>query len=273
MFSSLERNALDNIDVVEMLINVHKETEGKCAPGIRNNVKVYTVSSCVTRLYAVYENFIKAAMSDYLDILSELVKFSALTNEFKNNYRLGISHLLAKVDQGRYKHLSHENIVKWYYEALNDKSKYRFVTDALTRHEQNMRLNIVLDIYSRIDLKELGGWLSKHPEIKALYEDKDSIYQQLEAEVTDFVKTRNEASHGGMDSLISEQNLYRYCNIVRAFIKALTCYLSKDLLIRRMELGTAIRLGITTEVFPKSSAFIAKLCDGAEIAAGAVFIL
>jgi len=117
MFSSLEKNALDNIDVVEMLVNVHRETEEKCDISIRNNVKAYTVSSCVTRLYAVYENYIKAAMSDYLDILSELVKFSALTEEFKNNYRLGISHLLAKVDQGRYQRLSHENIVKWYYEG------------------------------------------------------------------------------------------------------------------------------------------------------------
>jgi hypothetical protein len=197
MFSSLEKNALDNIDVVEMLVNVHRETEEKCDISIRNNVKAYTVSSCVTRLYAVYENYIKAAMSDYLDILSELVKFSALTEEFKNNYRLGISHLLAKVDQGRYQHLSHENIVKWYYEALNDEKKYRFVTDALTRHEQNMRLNIVLDIYARINLKELRGWLSKHPEIKSLYEEKDSVYQQLESEVTNFVKTRNSASHGG----------------------------------------------------------------------------
>lgn len=148
------------------------------------------------------------------------------------------------------------------------------MTDALTRHEQNMRLNIVLDIYARINLKELRGWLSKHPEIKSLYEEKDSVYQQLESEVTNFVKTRNSASHGGMDHLEGEQDLYRYCNVVRALIKALTCYLSKDILMRKMELGTAIKLGTATEVFPKSSAFVAKLCKGAEMAIGdEIFLL
>lgn len=155
MFDAIEHKAIEEIEVVSLLIDINNRELKNHEASIRQSIRQYNVSSCVTRLYAIIEKFIETIISDYLDALSELVRFSALPNELKNEYRIGISHILSKIEQGRFIHLNHENVVEWYYNAIKDLEGYRFITDALTRHEQNFRLNIIETAFSKIQLKNL----------------------------------------------------------------------------------------------------------------------
>ena len=111
MFSALENRCLQDIDTIYVLLDSH-ESLIETRPDISHKIKIYSVSACVTRLYAIYENFVETAVSDYLDSLSECVKFDLLPYELKTEYRMGISYILSKIDQGRYDHLTHENIIK-----------------------------------------------------------------------------------------------------------------------------------------------------------------
>ena len=111
MFSALEDRCLNDIDVINFIIDSHSKLSDT-KTDLRQKIKVFSVSSCVTRLYAIYEYFIETALSDYLDSLSECINFFDLSEEFKKNYRLGISHVLSKIDQRKYNHLNHENIMK-----------------------------------------------------------------------------------------------------------------------------------------------------------------
>ncbi len=270
MFLSLQNKSVEDINIVRLLISAHTDFAQSEAAESRNRIKVYAVSSCVTRLYAIYENFIETALSDYLDSLTELVRFSSLPDPLKIEYRMGVSYLLGKIDQGRYKHLSHENIVKWYYEALNDRENYNLVNAALVRHEQNLRLNIIDSLFSRIQLHNIRNWLSDHPEIKALYPDEGSIIEQFESELKDFVQFRNDASHGTIDSLEGEDNLNRLCEMLIAFVKAITSYLTKSLLSVMENNGKATHLGDVTESFEQNGAFITKVFEGTKISEGEI---
>jgi hypothetical protein len=273
MFSSLEKKCLEEIDVVRLLIDVHNENSSAREAQLRKRMKVYSVSSCVTRLYAIYERFVETAVSDYLDALSDCASFESLSAGFKNEYRMGISHILSKIDQGRYDHLNHEEVVKWYYGAITNGQPYRFVTDALTRHEENLRIQAVENILNKIQLTDLGRWLAVHPKLKELYPDELSFYPQLEAEVRSFVQLRNDASHGTLEDLEGRDNLIRLCDLTNNLIVAIAAYLRKSLIIQLEQAGKIKKIGAITESFT-NGAFVFKAKNGVSVKVGStIYIL
>jgi len=259
MFSSLTTNTLEQISVVEQFVSAHEQLIAQQDSSARRRMKVYAVSACVTYLYAIFEHFVEISISDYLDGIPELIRYQALTDELKNDYRIGISHILSKIDNERYSHLVHENVVKWYHEAITNTESYRFVTEALTRHDQNLRLNIIENLYSRVQIKDLRSWLCHHMEIKTLYSESASIFQQLESELRNFIQLRNDASHGGIDDLEGKDNLQRYCRLIKGLVIALSSYLHKSLLLKRSMAGKVKMVGVVSESFARNGAFIVKL--------------
>jgi hypothetical protein len=268
MFLSLQNKTIAEIEIVRLIIKSHSDLADTVTAEKRNGIKVYAVSSSVTRLYAIYESFIETAISDYLDSLSEFKRFSSLSSSLKEEYRNGISYILGKVNQGRYRHLNHENIVRWYYEALSDKENYKFISDALIRHEQNLRLNMVDSLFSRIQLKDFKSWVASHPDIKALYQDDSAITEQFESELKAFIQLRNDAAHGAIDSLEGDERLIRQCEVVAAIVKAASSFLTKSLIKIMEDSGALIHLGHVTESFGENGAFVAKVKKDMEIAEG-----
>lgn len=268
MLDGLTSNAIEQISIVEQLIDIHElAVEGK-DPSTRSRMKVYAVSSCVTNLYAIYERFVESAISDYLDALPELSQFTELSSELRNEYRIGISYILSRIDNERYKNLGHENVIRWYHEALSNKANYRFVSEALTRHEQNLRLNSLGNLLAKIQLNELTAWLTNSPTIKLLYDSNLSIIEQLEAELKIFIQVRNDAAHGGLDDIEGKENLQRYCKLIRSLIESISAYMHKSLFTKRIIAKKNLSIGRVTEVFQNAGAFIAQLSDKSSIRVG-----
>lgn len=259
MFESLKSNSLAQINIVKELIHIHETSSIEKDPDVRKGIKIYAVSACVINLYAIYERFVEDAISDYLDALPELFSYINLPSELRNDYRIGISHILSKIDNERYNHLGHENVIRWYHEALSNTKEYRFVTEALTRHEQNLRLNTLENLFSKIRLTELNAWLSKSKFIVSLYTDNAAIKEQLEAELKIFIQVRNDAAHGGLDTLDGKDKLLRYCELIESLIRSLSEYMYLSLLRQRIEVNRSRYIGKVSEVFPRNNAFVAKM--------------
>ena len=267
MFYTLENKCIDEINVVKIMIDNHERLSKQHAQ-LTNQIKFFSVSSCVTRLYAIYENFVETAISDYLDTLSECVTFASLSEEFKTEYRLGISIILSKIDQGRYDHLNHENIIKWYYEAISNAATYKFISQALTRHEQNLRLNIVEQLLAKIQVKDLKAWLNNHTLIKELYDDHTALFEQLESEMKNFIQLRNDAAHGTLSSLESKDNLFRLCDLNIAVIKSIGSYFRKFSLSHLTNSGRMNEIGVVSESFGRNGAFVALVKRGTHLKLG-----
>lgn len=265
MFSKLLSKALDQIAVVETFIDLHNDYVKTVAQENGARIKTYAVTACITRLYAIYERFIESILADYLDALPELIKFESLSEGFKKSYRHGISSILSKIDSERYCHLKHENVVEWYHQAISGNAQYRFVTEALTHHEQNLRLGIISELLSRIDLKDLDPWICHSAHIKALYEEQTELRTQLDSELKLFIELRNDVSHGSLESLEGKDNLRRYCKVIRSFIGMLSEYCHKNLLFYRVSSGRMILVGEVTEIFPRANAFIIQLDLGCSL--------
>jgi hypothetical protein len=262
MFGGLESNALEQIAVAEAAISNHEVFLREQPSERQGSVRIYAVTSCVTRLYAVYEHFVESLISDYLDAIPELESYAELSVGLRQEYRIGISHILGRLDSERYSHLKHENVILWYHQAISNAPVYRFVTEALTRHDINLRLNVVENLISRLDLQGFRGWLVCSEEIVSLYEEQTAIIEQLEAELRSFVLLRNDAAHGSLQALEGRDNLVRYCRLISALVKTMTAYFSRSLLMNRARVGKSRKIGIVTEVFPKAGAFIAQLDAG-----------
>ena len=268
MFGGLESNALEQIAVAKAAISNHEDFLRAQPSERRGSVRIYAVTSCVTRLYAVYEHFVESLISDYLDAIPELGPYAKLSDGLRKEYRIGISHILGKLDSERYGHLTHENVILWYHQAISNSPNYRFVTEALTRHDTNLRLNIVETLISRVDLQGFRSWLVNSEEIAFLYEEQTAIVEQLEAEIRSFVQLRNDAAHGSLQALEGRDNLMRYCELIAALVKTMATYFSRCLLLKRVEAGRCRKIGTVTEIFPRAGAFVAQLDAGSELATG-----
>ncbi|RYY47494.1 MAG: hypothetical protein EOO06_12375 [Chitinophagaceae bacterium] len=257
MFAALEQRSLADIDIVRYFINRNEEAvNGSGKP--RKEIRVYAVSACVTRLYAIYERFVETIISDYLDALAECVPFVALSDGFKAEYRMGISIVLSKLDHARYAHLNPENVIEWYHQAMSNVSPYRFVNEALIRHDQNLRLNIVEELLKRIQIGDVKSWISKHPQVKALYPGASSVHEQFESEVKDFVQLRNDAAHGTLDDLEGVDNLLRLCDVVHALVLSIGSFFRKSILGHFVSSSKVLPLGRVIDSF-SNGAFVAKL--------------
>lgn len=268
MFGGLESNAIEQIAVAQAAISNHEAFLLAQPSERQGSVRIYAVTSCVTRLYAVYEHFVESLISDYLDAIPELSTYANLSDGLRKEYRFGISYILGKLDSERYSHLTHENVILWYHQAISNSPTYRFVTEALTRHETNLRLNIVENLISRVDLQGFRSWLVNSEQITSLYEEQTAIVEQLEAELRGFVQLRNDAAHGSLQTLEGRDNLVRYCEMIAALVKTMAAFFSRSLLLNRVRVGKARKIGTVTEVFFKAGAFIAQLDAGSELETG-----
>jgi MAE_28990/MAE_18760-like HEPN len=268
MFDALLENALKQIEIVEVLLTEHDSYAHLQSPERERLVKQYAAASCVTRLYAIYEHFVESLITDYLDAIPELLTYASLPNGLKEEYRMGISHVLGKLNAGRYEHLTHENVIRWYHEALSGVKTYRFVAEALTRHDQNLRLSVLESLMKRIDLNELRSWLANCPFVVYLYQEQSAVVEQLESEIKELVQIRNDAAHGVLENLPGINILERYCVVIRAVLRSLAAYCHLNLLQRLANAGRMLSIGRVTEVFERAGAFIAQLDSGVEIRVG-----
>lgn len=261
MFETLETNALNRISTIREMIELHSR-EAIIQNSTSTSIKEYSLASTITRLYAVFENLVESLISDYLDAISELIPYEQLPEKFRKEYRLGVSIILGKLDHERYAHLSLENIVNWYHDAISNKQPYKIITQALTRHDENLRMSALNEMFGKINLLQLTVWLCKHPRIKQYYSGNSPTEEQLANELKDLVQLRNDAAHGSLDNLEGEDELIKRCDFIEAILISICSFVRNELLLKLEDANQLIIIGTVTEVFNRSQAFILTLNKG-----------
>lgn len=267
MFQALVDKSKENIATIMLLIDTHEAISLNETAHRRHEIKSYSQASSLTRLYAVYESFIEKILSEYLDFLSATYVFNEMSDGFKKEYRLGISHLLSKIDQGRYSHLNHDDIVTLYYRAINNHNSYQFVNDALIRHEQNFRLNILESLFSRVGLEGFCSWLVSNRNMLSYYDGAEISKEVVESKIKEFVQLRNDASHGEIDDLISSEVLKDYCNFLLSLIETIREFLMKSVIDKMEVKEKLLMLGKVTESF-SNNAVVIKSATSSKISIG-----
>lgn len=265
MLSQLAIKANKDIDVVKIALHLQIRSLEEFEGAERTKIRQHAFATSVTRIYAIFESFVNRALSDYLDFLSDAMTYESLPAGLKDEYRIGISHVLSKLHHDRFKNLIHETLVDKYHRAINNFSKYQFVTQALIRHDANLKLDVITGLFARLQLKDFDKWIENNSKIRSLYIDNEKIKERFDAELRKFIQDRNDCSHGLPENIGSEASILRYCELIDSAIFAISTYLNKNIINLKFQSGTAFKVGIVTEVFEKPRAYVAKINSGAII--------
>lgn len=218
----------------------------------------YDHCAVLIRLYATYEIFVEELISEYLFLLPTLYDYADLDDSFHTEHRNGIAHLLQKLDMDRYKTLAAEKVVKSYLEAISGMKAYEILPQTMLRYEQNLRLNILDMLFSRVSITGVHSWLNSHRIMKSFLVDIRGEQNTLDSELTSFIEYRNEVAHGRVEKILGPEELLAYCEFVDALCQALNERLNHCIISRQLEIGTAQEIGIVTERY-RNRVFVAKI--------------
>ena len=233
MFNTLTTNSIQEVSTIIRFVQVLYETsdfheEGKIVfsnkPPIRTEWRVFISNSTITSLYASYEKFTRKILTDYLDFLTSCTKYSDLDETLKENYRIGISDILRKINSNQYRHLNYETIIEIYHHAINGHS-YRLAPEAITQHENNLRFDILAHQVGKVGATNFKEWVARDEWLKGFFIEEEKIPELLKSELDKFIAIRNDISHGISSNIEGKDQLIEYCFLVISLMRCLQEFL------------------------------------------------
>ncbi|MEN4568891.1 MAE_28990/MAE_18760 family HEPN-like nuclease [Pantoea agglomerans] len=260
MLEVIKDNTEKDIIVVLDVFNDIYSGLAKASQTKVTKIRQYAYATAVTRLYAIFEHFVEKTLSSYLDYLSENKTYANLSPGLKREYRIGFSHVLSRIDQPRFSSLNHEDLIEKYHRAINEGvSNYQFIAEALIRHDNNLRPNVIFELFSRLGLTGLENWLIMSAKEYGLYDSEERIKEQFESELNNFIEVRNDSSHGVPEQIGSQSILQRHCELIFLLVNSITSFVEKEIFILLQLAGKTFKIGNVTEVFNRAGASVAKV--------------
>lgn len=201
--------------------------------------QIYDHCAALTRLYSIYERFVVALVSEYVQLLPELYQaYSELPPAVTTQHRLGIGQILLKMgEKGPYKDLEEQVIVRELATGLSGAAGYKLLANAFFIERQNLRLNLLCQLFSTLDFQNCVQFVTGHPDVRRFLRDERGDSSSAEKELSDLVEFRNEAAHRKVDNVLSIDAIASFGRFIVAFATALADMVEERILHRRVELG------------------------------------
>ena len=276
MYDALLQNSLRSIDAVRRHLlssdgfrALVAQTQLKCAgdkkpcfdlSAIQSNVptatdwKIIDHCAAVTRLYAIYEQFVHELLAEFLAFLESNVPYSGLDQGLRKEHRRTLGIVLSNMDRDKYKSLSFDAVIADVAGAFSDGGRYRLLPEAMLSHDQNLRLGELQILFSRCGIVGVSDWLQKHRVVKEYFSKVARQSDKVEAELGDFINYRNDAAHGGVnvDSVLGVNSLVEYADFLTALLVALTECVSAAVIDKAVQFEKLHQAGVVKENFSKN---------------------
>jgi hypothetical protein len=220
--------------------------------------RIYEHCAVLTRLYAVYEDFVEELISDWLILLPGLYPcYSDLEETIRNTHQMGVGRLLTELKKSRYKHLSSEKVMQGLFYGTTGEKEYELLPDAFLIHEQNFRRETLDRLFANSGIPNAWVWVEKHRAIKYFLEEIRGNENTPEGELNEFISYRNDAAHGFTDEVLGASALLELCDFVDALSQSLAELVTYQVIKRKELIGQIREVGKITEWFKKSNAGVA----------------
>ena len=225
--------------------------------------RIYDHCAAVTKLYAIYENFVEDLIREWLSLLPQLyLNYTDLDERIRNTHKLGVGRLLIDLNKNRYEHLTIEDVVNGLYIGINNKNNYELLADAFLFHEQNLRRDILDKLLADAGISNSWAWIDRHKSIKNFVEEVRGSQNTVEGELNELISYRNEAAHGALiDDFLRSNALLELCDFIESLCQSLNDLFVYQAIDRKTKNGGATKIGKITEWFKKSKAGIAKVSN------------
>jgi hypothetical protein len=239
----------------------------------RRDWLIFNHCASLTRLYAIFSGFVEGALEEWLRELPKLYeRYSSLPEVLRYEHKAGVARLLPKVGEGRFKHLTAENILRGIYFGVSIESGYDLPVEAYLIQDRNLKTEVLCDLFRRVGLSQLREWIRAHSDLQAFMNQAYGDQQTAEAQLDTLVDYRNEAAHGlDVAEVLSEQEQVKLAEFVSVLGAVLVEFIEFTYWQLRCEGKTAVLVGSVTEYFKEPDAFIAKVAK-ARIEVGQVLV-
>ncbi len=232
----------------------------KLAVGIPSNTDWRTYDHCVAliRIYAVYEMFIEELITSSLSLLPNLYSYEDLTTKMRNEHRNGIANLLPKLHYARYSHLTPHQLITDYHKALSGQQPYVIAPESFLRHEQNLNLSTLQELFSKLGIDNNEAWLSNHRLIKEYFIIKGSR-STAKSELNAFLEYRNAAAHKKIENILGKESLLNYSLFIESLCEVMYERVYHWLEEQKIILGNKAYIGEVNKSFRKGRIIIAMI--------------
>lgn len=206
--------------------------------------QLFDHSAGITRMYALYEQFIVDLVTAYIDQLPSFYpRYSDLPEAIHKQHRIGVGQLLQKwSESGLYGHLSEETIAAGLADGLCGTRCYRLLSDAFLLDVENYRPAALTKLFGYLGFQNCLSYVRKHSRLQAFMAASGDSTETLDSILTAIVRLRNEAAHGTVSEVVSTTELLRLADFI-----VIVCGVLVEML-ERHALKLAISAGHCQEV-------------------------
>lgn len=232
-----------------------------------NDWRRYEHCSVVTRLYAIYENFVEELVSLWLQNLPNLIlSYSELNEKFQNKYRAGVGRVLQNLDKQKYHYLSLNDVVRDFYYGLSnlaefEENQYSLLPEAfLVDIEQNLRKEELEKLLNTIDINDCWKWIEKHEDIRYFIEEIRESENTVEHELKQWIQYRNDAAHSMIQNTwLNKDDLLNLATFAKALCKSLADLLTYRRILLMEEKKKIKNIGTISKWYDNPKAAVAKV--------------
>ncbi len=183
---------------------------------------LYDHCAAVTRLYAIFEDFVDSIVKEYLEALPGIYpSYINLPATVINQHRLGVAQILSKLgDKGLFKHLSERDALTGISEG-NLGRDYVLLPDAFLTDTQNYRVDQVNQVFSYLDIVNIWAGVEKHRALLQYMLSRDSN-ETPRTILNKLVEDRNFASHSSVSYVMSTPELISLASFLEAAVLAIS---------------------------------------------------
>lgn len=277
MFQELLATVKENVSTVRSVIKtndglrkivfgkntVTKQTFNALLQDIPNlqGWRIYDHCSAITRLYAIYENFVEDLIRQWLELLPILFPlYSDLEERIRNTHQIGVGRLLLELNKNRYEHLSIDEVIRGLFHGIIGEAEYKLLPDAFLFHEQNLRKEPLNKLLAEAGIPNAWVWIEKHKAIKYFVEEVRGSQNTAEGELNELISYRNDAAHGApIDNFLGSSALLEQCDFVEDLCQALAELVTYHVIERKKSIGQVKEIGKIIEWFKNHEAGVAKI--------------
>lgn len=179
--------------------------------------------AAVTRIYAIYEQFVHEMIREHIGLLQGRLPFADLPDSIRSSYRSGVARILDKKEGPRYADVDLGQLIAAYNCALAGERVYTLEPRAMLMQEQNLRLPELHRLLCACGVDGMEHWVEKHRSLRAFFAEEDRLTASAASEMAELIKYRNDAAHGSIDisNILHVNVLIEFCDFVSAVCEAL----------------------------------------------------
>jgi hypothetical protein len=223
--------------------------------------QVYDHSASIIRLYAAYEQFVNDLVSEYVRMLPTLYRSAVELPEcISVNHRIGLAQILIKIGAGKqYKDIEEAVAIRALSAGLGEETGYSLIPGAFLVDRVNYRMEVLAKIWGDLNFNEPARQISNHKAVVQFMKTTRGESDTPQSELENFVKYRNEASHGTPEQILAPDEIRRICEFIVCVGEALAYMVEEAVTMRHLQLGNSILVAKVIETHYAGKVVVAKM--------------